>query len=94
MLKDSPKRIGEIIEVTIQFDPKDRTIIPPPAFAEALNENEIAKKAFDALTPSRQKEIVKYIAALKTPESITKNIRRAVASLQTLGRRNYKAISL
>ena len=81
MLKDSPKRIGEIIEVTIQHDPKDRTIEPHPAFAKALKENKEAKKVFDGLPASRQKEIVRYIGALKTPESISRNIQRAIGFL-------------
>jgi len=36
----------------------------------------------DALLPaSRQKEIVRYISALKTQESVTKNIERAIGFL-------------
>jgi hypothetical protein len=53
MLNDSPKRIGEIIEVRIQYDPVDRTIEPHPAFAKALNDNQEAKKVFDSLPGSR-----------------------------------------
>lgn len=37
MLKDSPKKIGEILNVTIQFDPIERTIDPNPKFIEALS---------------------------------------------------------
>jgi hypothetical protein len=85
MLKDSPKQIGKIIEVTIQHDPEDRTIQPHPALVKALNENKEAKKVFDNLPPSRQKEIVRYIAALKTSESITKNIQRAISFLTDTG---------
>ena len=81
MLKDSPKRIGEIIEITIRFDPEDRTIPIHPEFAKVLTENKEAKKAFDSLSPSRQKEIVRYISALKTPESVRKNIQRAIGFL-------------
>jgi hypothetical protein len=81
MLKDSPKRIGEIIAVTIRHDPEDRTIQPHPGFAAALNANKKAKKAFDALPPSRKKEIVRYISALKAPESVNKNILRAIGFL-------------
>jgi len=32
MLKDSPRRIGEIIEVGIEFDPAERSIKNPPEF--------------------------------------------------------------
>jgi hypothetical protein len=81
MLKDSPKRIGEIVEVTIQHDPKDRTVQPHPAFVQALAENKEAKKVFDGLPASRQKEIVRYISALKTADSVSKNIRRAIGFL-------------
>ena len=81
ILKDSPKRIGEVIEVTIRHDPEDRTIQPHPAFVKALKENKEAKKVFDGLPASRKKEIVRYISALKTPESVAKNIQRAIGFL-------------
>jgi len=86
MLKDSPKRIGEMIEVTIRHDPEERRIEPHPAFVKALKANKEAKKDFDGLAASRQKEIVRYIAALKTEESVTKNIDRAVRFLTGSGR--------
>ncbi len=82
MLKDSPRRTGEIIEVTIRHDPEDRTIQPHPGFAKALSENEEAKKVFDGLPASRKKEIVRYISALKTPESVGKNIQLAIGFLE------------
>lgn len=81
MLKDSPKRIGETIEVTIAFDPTDRTLLPHPELLKALQQNPEAQKVFDALPPSRQKEIVRYIANLKTEESIAKNIVKAIGFL-------------
>ena len=82
MLKNSPKRLGEMIDITIQHDPADRMIQPHPAFAKALHENKEAKKVFDGLPPSRKKEILRYIAALKTPESLSKNIQRALGFLK------------
>lgn len=65
MLKDSPKRIGETINVTIQIDSSDRTIQPHPKLTEALANSPEAKRVFDGLNPSMQKEIVRYIANLK-----------------------------
>jgi len=76
MLKDSPKRIGETIRVTIEFDPVSREIMPHPALVQALDKNKHAKKAFDILSPSRQKEILRYIANLKTEESIERNVNK------------------
>ena len=81
ILKDSPKRIGEMIDVTIRHDPEDRAVQPHPAFTTALAENKEAKDVFDGLPASRKKEIIRYISALKTPESVDKNIHRAIGFL-------------
>jgi hypothetical protein len=86
MLQHSPKRIGETIEVTIEFDPSDRTITPHPKLVKALSKELTAKKVFDELPPSAQKEIAKYIASLKTEESIDRNVRRAIDFLLGKGR--------
>ena len=81
MLKNSPKRIGETVDVTLAFDPADRTIVQHPKLVKALKESPEAKSVFDALPPSRQKEIVRYISSLKTEESVDKNVARAVQFL-------------
>jgi hypothetical protein len=86
MLKDSPKRIGEEIELTIVFDPTKRTIAPNKKFVKALEDNIEAKKIFDGLSPSRKHEIVRYISSLKTEESIDKNIAKAIDFLLGKGR--------
>ena len=82
MLKNSPKRIGETVDMIIQFDAADRTIKPHPEFSKALGKNKEAKKVFDALPASRQKEINRYISSLKTKESRAKNIERAIGFLK------------
>ncbi len=87
MLKKSPKRIGEIIEVEIEFDPSDRTIEPHPKLAKALADNKEAKDVFESLSPSRQKEIVRYISNLKTEKSTEKNVTRAINFL--LGKKGF-----
>lgn len=87
MLPDSPKRIGEIVEVTIQFDGRDRTIKPHPKLVKALRSNKQAKQVFDALSPSKQKEIVRYISSLKSEESIILNVERAIGFL--LGKNRF-----
>jgi hypothetical protein len=78
MLKKSPERIGEKIELSIEFDPANRTIKPHPKLVKALKENSDAKSVFDKLPPYKKKEIVRYIANLKTAESIDRNIKRAI----------------
>lgn len=81
MLKDSPRRIGEEIEVEIVFDPEHRNIDIHPMLRKALNDTPEAKKTFDGLSPSRQKEIIRYISQLKTEISIEKNVARAIQFL-------------
>lgn len=78
MLKNSPKRIGEKIEITIAFDPKSREMKPPEKFLQTLQENKAALKVFESLSPSRKQEIIKYLANLKTEESLNRNIERVI----------------
>ena len=87
MLKNSPERIGESVELFIEFDPSDRSIPPHPRLTEALRNHPEAKEKFDALSPSMQKEIVRYIASLKTETSVDRNIKRAINFL--LGKESF-----
>lgn len=61
MLKNLPKRIGEILAISIEFDPSDRTTEPHPKWVKALKANQKANEVFEGLSPSRQKEIIRYI---------------------------------
>ncbi len=87
MLDDSPRRIGEILEVDLAYDPRDRTVTPHPKLVSALRNNRKAKEVFDRLAPSRQKEIIRYIANLKTDESVERNVKRAIDFL--LGKTSF-----
>jgi hypothetical protein len=86
MLKNSPKRIGETISIAIEFDPEKRVIEHHPGFTAALEQNKEAKAIFDELIPSLQLEIVRYISRLKTEESVSRNITRAIDFLLGKGR--------
>ena len=81
MRKVAGKDVGDIIEIQIDFDPKPRTTSMHPKLKKAFKENLNAKKAFERLSPSRQKEILRYINFLKSEESVDKNIHRAIAHL-------------
>lgn len=82
MLKDSRLKVGDLAEIQIEFDPKPRDVAMPKKFGEALRKNKRAKDAFDALSPSRQKEILRYLGSLKTAESIDRNIERVMRHLR------------
>lgn len=82
MLKNSPKRIGEEIHVEIAVNDKKEELISHPLFTSALKKDKQAQKIFEALTPSLQKEITRYINHLKTEDAIRKNVKRAIAFLK------------
>ncbi len=86
MLDDSPRRVGETIQVTVGFDPSDREIEPHPKLLAMLDANPAAGEVFNGLAPSRRKEIVRYIDALKTEQSIDRNVERALDFLLGRGR--------
>lgn len=86
MLKNSPKRIGETIELTIVFDPESRKVKAPSQFLEALGANPDAKMKFESLSESKKNEITRYLTNLKTEETLQKNIIRAINFLLGKGR--------
>ncbi|MFN8241429.1 MAG: YdeI/OmpD-associated family protein [Bacteroidales bacterium] len=81
MLTKSPSRIGEILDIEIDHDPADRNKLPHQGFMEALGENTLAREVYNNLSPSRQREINRYISSLKSRESIQRNIERAIGFL-------------
>lgn len=87
MLANSPKRIGENIQLTIAFDPKERKIEMHPLLKKALDENKKANAIFEKVSPSIKKEIVRYISHLKTEEKIKENVTRAIKFL--LGKEKF-----
>lgn len=92
MLKKSPERIGERLEISIEFDPGLRTIDIPPGFTKALKENKTAAKVYAQLNNSTRNEIIKYLANLKTQESLDRNIGKAINFL--LGKERFIGRSL
>jgi len=80
MLKDAPRRLGERLRVTVANDPVGRPPPTSPAFEQALAAHPEAKAAFAALRPSRQREIVRYIASQKSRASTERNVARASPS--------------
>lgn len=82
MLKDSPRRIDEIIEVVVEFDDADRTISIHPQLDKAIRGNPVTLQNFENLIPSRKLELIRYINNLKTEASIQRNIEKIIRHLQ------------
>lgn len=87
MLKNSPKRIGEEIQITIAFDPIERNIEIHPLLEKELKENKEANVIFEKLPPSRKKEIIRYISNLKTEEKVKENVQKTINFL--LGKEKF-----
>jgi hypothetical protein len=82
--KASKTQVGDRVEVEVAFDPSYRSgpMHPMPAwFRTPLNQNPQAKKAWDALIPSRKKEVLRYFSRLKSPEARQRNLERALRVL-------------
>lgn len=81
MRKGANADVGDTIRVEIGFDAAERKIAMHPKLEKALNKNKKVKQTFEQLSPSRQKEIIRYINFLKTEESVERNIKRVISFL-------------
>jgi hypothetical protein len=85
MLADAGVRNGDTVRVEIEFDDRPRTISMHPELVNALKKNKKANDAFKKLSPYRQKEIIRYISHLKTEESVSRNVDKAIRHLSGQG---------
>ena len=79
--KASGTKVGDVVDVEVQFDEeyKSGPAHPMPSwFSEALDGNEAARRGWNALIPSRQKEILRYVSQLKSREAQMRNLDRAL----------------
>jgi len=53
----------------------------PSALREALDSDAKAKTAWEALAPSRQREILTYLNFLKTSAALERNVHKMIAEL-------------
>lgn len=82
--KASQTKVGDRVTVEIAFDATYRGGPADPVprwFSAALKANRPASQAWNALIPSRKKEVLRYLAALKSPEARARNLERAMAAL-------------
>ena len=82
--KASGTDVGDIVEVSLAFDPAYRSGPQDemlPEFAARLDEDAGIKARWDGLAPSLQKEILRYLANLKSDAARRRNIDRAIGVL-------------
>lgn len=80
MIKRSKVAVGDRITLTLHTA-SPRSVPMPKGLAVALRTNPDAKAAWDQLTPSRQKEIKRYLNFTKNPETLRRNITKTIAAL-------------
>jgi hypothetical protein len=79
--KASGTSVGDMVSLTLQFDGeyKGGPAHPMPSwFGDELDRNPGAKKGWHSLTPSRQKEVLRYFAGLKSPQAQLRNVQKAL----------------
>jgi bacteriocin resistance YdeI/OmpD-like protein/uncharacterized protein DUF1905 len=79
--KASALRVGDLVKMEIEFDDEYRggpQHQMPAWFGAELARNSLAKRGWERLAPSRQKEILRYLAGLKSPEAKERNLQKAV----------------
>ena len=79
--KASNTKVGDIVNVEVRFDEKYKNGPQHPMpkwFKEPLSENTVAMKNWEALIPSRKKEILRYFSWLKSEEARDRNLKRAM----------------
>ena len=73
--------VGDEAHIKIEYDPVPRIESSPAKFVSALSKNKTAQAAFESLRPSRQKEILRYLNAMKTESSLERNIEKVIQHL-------------
>lgn len=79
--KASATTVGDTVEVSLAFDDSYRggpAHAMPAEFAARLDANPVAKARWDQLSPSLQKEMLRYLTRLKSDAARTRNIEQAL----------------
>lgn len=76
--------VGDMVEVSVVFDdayrsgPQHEML---PEFASRLDGHPAARARWDSLSPSLKKEVLRYLATLKSDAARQRNVERAIAVL-------------
>ncbi|HYN00547.1 MAG TPA: YdeI/OmpD-associated family protein [Aestuariivirgaceae bacterium] len=79
--KASGTKVGDRVQAEVGFDAnyKNGPMHPVPSwFNTALRKTPKAMNNWEALTPSRKKEILRYFARLKSQEACARNLKKAL----------------
>jgi hypothetical protein len=74
---------GEMVEVVMERDDAPREVEEPPALTAALERDEEARAAFDALAFSHRREYAQWIAEAKREETRERRVRQTLERLRS-----------
>jgi hypothetical protein len=72
---------GDEIEVDVELDAEPRVVVEPADFARALDADPVARHTFDGLAYGLKLKHVRAIESAKKPETRSRRIEKAVATL-------------
>lgn len=70
---------GAVVEIAVQYDEESREPELPPALVLALRNAPKAQKRFRAITTALRRQIVRYLVAVKSQETLERRVSRFVA---------------
>jgi hypothetical protein len=80
-MRAAGKQVGDTAAFRITFNPRKTTLQMPQKLQQALAQCEAARQVYDALAPSLQLEISRYLSRLKTEATMDRNVARAIRFL-------------
>lgn len=83
MMKGGKTALGEIASFSIEqnFTQVEKMYSMPKLLADALDKHQLTDN-FNQLSPSRIKDILKYLSYVKTDETMKKNIEKVIIQLK------------
>jgi bacteriocin resistance YdeI/OmpD-like protein/uncharacterized protein DUF1905 len=81
MRRAAGKDVGDRVLVELEHDAEPRVEPMPPALETELARDATAQAAFAALTPSRKKEILRYLNNARTSETLERNVGKVLDHL-------------
>jgi len=83
MMKGGETALGKVARFTIEHTAKKQTknYAVPKLLQIALKKQRLTK-AFSQLTPSRKKDILKYLSFITKNETMTKNVNKLIGQLE------------
>lgn len=85
MRKATELDVGNLAEISIEFDAVPRITALHPQLAKMFVKNKRAKEVFKKLPPYRQKEIMRYFNSLKTETGVKNNLKKVFFHLEKGG---------